>query len=258
MMINIRGAVIVMMAGTALAAYTAEPATNVTKAVVPPPAVAAPNVVTLKACADVLLDEDRPDNNMGASDFAAKVASFRARAYTRIMLVKFDLAGLASTNIQQATFRVFCPPSGWDHSIDASFRFFGMLKPWKEGSGVDTTGSITGDGASWKSCDGVNPWNGGSIVSQGGTNSLGNFDDSPFATRDHATYEEWLGKWIEVDASALARAWAVGARTNCGIAVCAIGMSTNNAYTMFATREFSRDGFAPGQVAAQLVIKSAP
>jgi|GEM_PF-5933839 len=231
------------------------------------PAVAAPpqqrpskptaNTVTLKAVKDTLLDEDRPDNNMGRAYHAAKVASFRSKGYNRIMLVEFDLASLASTNITQATFRLHCAPSGWDHSIDANFLFFGMLQPWEEGSGIGTIGSETLDGASWHSRDGSNTWNGGSIV-VGGKNPSGNFDAAPFATKAHTTYEEWLNKWIEVDATPLVRQWVGGARPNCGIAVCALGLSTNNAYTMFATREYKQDGYSEGEVAPQLVIQFAP
>jgi len=119
---------------------------------------------------------------------------------------------------------------------------------------VDTTGSETKNGACWAAYDGTNAWEGGAIVS-GGTNANGNFDSEAFATQKHSIYEEWLNKWIEVDATTLARQWATGARPNCGIAVCALGCATNNAYTMFATREFHRDGYKRGQVAPQLVVR---
>jgi hypothetical protein len=221
------------------------------------PSPATANTVTLKAVKDTLLDEDRPDNNMGNAYHAAKVASFRSKGYNRIMLVEFDLSSLASTNIAQATLRLHCSPSGWDHSIDATFLFFGMLQPWEEGSGVGTIGSETLDGASWNSRDGSNTWNGGSIVVRG-KNASGNFDAAPFVTKNHTTYEEWLNTWIEVDATPLVRQWASGARPNYGIAVCALGQSTNNAYTQFTTREYGQDGYSAGEVAPQLVLKFAP
>lgn len=208
----------------------------------------------LHAAQDTLLDNDRPDNNMGAANFAAKVASMYTATFTRIMLVQFDLSQLPSTNIVKATLRLHCTPSGWDHSIDANFLFYGMLQPWTEGSGVGTEGTETKDGATWNTRDGEHPWEGGPISRNRHPNSPGNFDNVPFATLPHTTYEEWLNTWIEVDATELARQWTTQARPNNGIAVCALGLSTNNAYTQFATREFNRDGYAAGQVAPQLVI----
>jgi hypothetical protein len=231
--------------------------TALNSTVAAPSSPATANTVTLKAVKDTLLDEDRPDNNMGNAYHAAKVASFRSKGYNRIMLVEFDLSSLASTNIAQATLRLHCSPSGWDHSIDATFLFFGMQQPWEEGSGVGTIGSETLDGASWNSRDGSNTWNGGSIVVRG-KNASGNFDAAPFATKNHTTYEEWLNTWIEVDATPLVRQWAGGARPNHGIAVCALGQSTNNAYTQFTTREYGQDGYSAGEVAPQLVLKFAP
>ncbi|MDA0991956.1 MAG: DNRLRE domain-containing protein [Verrucomicrobia bacterium] len=214
----------------------------------------APDELVLSAAQDVLLDNDRPENNMGAANFAAKVASMRHNTFTRIMLVQFDLAAISSSSISRATLRLHCPPSGWDHSTEATFLFYGMLQPWLEGSGVGTIGSETRDGATWNTRDGLTPWVGGSIARVRAPQSPGNFDDLPFATRQHTTYEEWLGEWITVDATELVQQWVAGTRPNYGIAVCALGSPTNNAYTMFATREFNRDGYQTGAVAPQLSI----
>jgi len=213
--------------------------------------------LVLRATKDVMLNADWPDQNTGASDFAAKIASMKATDYTRIMLVQFDLSALASSTVERATLRLHCPPSGWDHSTDARFSFFALLQPWTEGSGVDTEGSETRDGATWNTRDGLHPWESGAIAQHRIPNSPGNFADAPFATLNHTTYEQWLNTWIEVDATELARQWASGATPNHGIAVCALGLSSNNAYTMFATREFGRDGYTPGQVAPQLVLQLA-
>lgn len=220
-------------------------------------AAAQDQTVVLRAAQDAMLNADWPDQNTGASDFAAKIASMKATDYTRIMLVQFDTSALASSTVTRATLRLFCPPSGWDHSIDARFAFFAVRQPWAEGSGVDTEGSETRDGATWNTRDGLHPWDGGAIAQHRVANSPGNFADAPFATLNHSTYEEWLNTWIEVDATELVRQWVGGAVPNHGIAVCALGLSTNNAYTMFATREFGRDGCTVGQGAAQLVVRLA-
>jgi hypothetical protein len=214
-----------------------------------------PTTVILSATQDTLLDNDRPDNNMGAANFAAKVASQYTASFTRIMLVQFDLSTLASTNVVQATLRLHCPPSGWDHSVDAKFLFYAVLQPWAEGTGTGTEGEETKDGATWNSRDGFTPWEGGAIAHNRKPQSPGNFADTPFATLAHAMYEEWLSMWIEVDATEVVRQWVAGQVPNCGVAVCALGLSTNSAYTMFATREFNRDGYAAGQVAPQLVLR---
>ncbi|MCE9614078.1 MAG: DNRLRE domain-containing protein [Lentisphaerae bacterium] len=211
----------------------------------------------LRAMQDALLDQDRPDGNMGAANFAAKVASMSISSFTRIMVMQFDLTSLPSTNITKATLRVFCPPAGWDHSVDATFLFYAMQQPWTEGTGVGNEGSETKDGATWNTRDGIHPWEGGPIAHNRTQKSPGNFDDTPFATRTHTTYEEWLNTWIEVDATDLARAWAAGARPNCGIALCGMGLTGAGAYTMFTTREYDREGYAAGQVAPQLVVQLA-
>jgi len=115
-------------------------------------------------------------------------------------MLGFDLAGIPATaTINSATMSLY--QMGQEDTSTPTLEAHYLTSDWSEGTG---TGSATGDGATWNTYDGANPW----------TTAGGDFNAGASAS---ATGSASNGVWVDWDVSTLTQSWVSGALNNYGL-----------------------------------------
>ncbi|MCE9613100.1 MAG: DNRLRE domain-containing protein [Lentisphaerae bacterium] len=153
------------------------------------------------------------------------------------MLLRFDLSSLpAGSTITNATLRLYWLNDGRSSlTLARTVYVLGALKSWTEGN------SSAGSGATFNTCNGVTPWDGGNI-----NISASNYDTSPAASRSLPHDVSVANTYLTFTITSLAAAWHSGGRTNQGLVVTCKGWVEYDVQ--------SREGLFP----PELIIQYAP
>jgi hypothetical protein len=181
--------------------------------------------------ADTTLFEVSPHNNLGLSTLAVgSVAASGAGARGRGLL-RFDVSGIPSNAIVDSatlTFKVVQVPLG---GVPSSFRLHRFLKPWVEGRGTGTTGSLALSGeTTWNS-----QFHGTALWSPPGTGSGVDY----IATESGSVDVEGFATYTVQDSGLAAdvQAWVSGAAANHGWIMISSGEGTQRTARRVASRE---------------------
>jgi hypothetical protein len=186
--------------------------------------------------ADTTLFEVSPDNNLGLSTLAiGSVAASGAGARGRGLL-RFDLSGIPTNAVIDSatfTFKVVQVPLG---GVSSSFRLHRFLKPWVEGRGGGTTGSLAlPTETTWNS-----QFHGTALWSPPGTGSGVDYTATESGTVDVDEFATYT-----VQDSGLAadvQSWVSDATANHGWIMISSGEGTQRTARRVASRESPGEG----------------
>jgi hypothetical protein len=152
--------------------------------------------------------------------------------------LKFDLSSIpADAIVRTATLSLY--QQGQMNSSTPTFDLHYLTSDWAEGTGVL---NASGDGATWRTYDGVNEWD-----SPGG-----DFNSAPSSS---AVSSGVAGTWVNWDVSDLAQSWVDGSITNYG---CLIKKDVENPATFDLKFFYSSDYTGDPMLRPKLVIEYVP